>query len=88
MNEMELNRRGFLYSLAGVVAWVKSPKAKIESLVSPAASAIQPTCVASWSANQAAIDEYVNLTHAAMARHFASPEFQLKIDEAILGWGA
>ena len=39
-----MNRRGFISSLAGVVAWVKGPKAKTQSLVSPAASAIQPTC--------------------------------------------
>lgn len=49
-----LNRRGFLSSLAGVVAWAKSPKIAILPLVgnngklwnSPAASAIQPTCCA------------------------------------------
>lgn len=53
---MSVNRRGFLSSLAGVVAWAKGPKAKrkIDSLDfstmgrfnldSPAASAIQPTC--------------------------------------------
>lgn len=36
-----LSRRGFISSLAGVVAWAKSPKLKG---ISPAASAIQPTC--------------------------------------------
>lgn len=34
-------RRGFISSLAGVVAWAKSPKIKS---ISPAASAIHPTC--------------------------------------------
>ncbi len=36
-----LNRRGFISSLAGLVAWVKSGNA---NSISPAASAIQPTC--------------------------------------------
>lgn len=42
MNEMELNRRGFISSLAVCFAWTKKSKAK--SIVSPAASASQPTC--------------------------------------------
>lgn len=37
----QINRRGFFGAIAGLVACVKNPKA----IVSPAASAVQPTCM-------------------------------------------
>ncbi len=57
-----LNRRGFISSLAGLVAWAKSGNVKS---ISPAASAIQPTCEntmeSAWVENSSNVIDRVSL---------------------------
>ncbi len=56
MNEMELSRRGFLSSLAGLVVYAKTSLG-----LSPAASASQPTCeVPSWKIGDARWREWLD----------------------------